>query len=264
MTIMRPLRPLAVALVVAGLALGGDAAPAASQLVYGFVVDATTGERLAASYVALLDTSGTVVATGYAGATGDFALRAPGKRLYRLRASRLGYEGLATETIDLRSEPSVSLLVRLHPVPIPLPSLTVQAERRVARLREEGFYDRKKIGFGHFVTPEMLERHHLRSVADIARFFPGADGVYAPGGRPVDLILRGGRGLRKGRTCLPSILVDGVLRRDASTNAAPSLDDVVDIADVLAVEVYPDAAGMPVQAAGLGGFCGAILLWTKR
>ncbi len=29
-------------------------------------------------------------------------------------------------------------------------------------------------------------------------------------------------------------------------------------------EIYPDAVGMPVQASGLEGFCGAVVLWTKR
>ncbi len=248
------LRQLAVAGALGALVLGGDAGPAAAQLVYGYVVDATTGERLAASYVAIFDTLGNPLVTGFAGPAGDFRLRAPGAGVYRLRASRLGYKGIATEPLDLRSEREVSLLVRLNPMPIPLPSVTVVAERMVARLRDEGFYDRKKMGFGHFITPDMLERHHLLRMSDLARFVPGAEAV---GGT---LILHGGQAQLYGRPCRPIIFVEGLPRPSRNT-----LNDVIDIADLLAAEVYPDAAGMPVQAGGLAGaFCGAIFLWTKR
>ena len=57
---------------------------------------------------------------------------------------------------------------------------------------------------------------------------------------------------------LPAVLVDGMVRTGVSLN------DLVSVDDVAAAEIYPDAGGMPVQAGGLGGACGTILLWTKQ
>ncbi len=260
---MATLRQLAFASAVAGLVLG--ARPATAQLVHGYVMDATTGERLSASYVAIFDTLGKPVGTGFAGPTGDFTLRAPRKGVYRLHASRLGYDDFASEAIDLRSDPDVSLLVRLSPAPVALPSLTVEAERVVAQLKAVGFYDRKQQGAGRFVTPDVIEKHNFLRVTDLMRYIPGARIIYS-GGRPVDVILRGGQALWNGRVCFPSIIVDGQPLRDGTgtLGRGVQLNDVVSMDDVKAVEVYSDGTGMPVQAAGIGGACGAILLWTKR
>ncbi len=221
------------------------------------MVDLTTAERLVATSLVLLDTLGTPVGTGFAGTDGAFAVRAPRAGVYRLRARRLGYEDALTELIDLRSEPSISFLLRLNPQPIALPSLTVVAKRVVARLQEVGFYERKAIGFGHFVTPEMIARRNLHYVTDLMRGQSGVRLVYL-NGRPVGVVLRAGDHLFDGRSCSPTVLVDGVVRTGVSLN------DLVSVDDVAAAEIYPDAGGMPVQAGGLGGACGAIVLWTKR
>jgi hypothetical protein len=248
-------------MVVAGLSLGIFAASAASQVVYGFVVDPTTAERLVATSLVLLDTLGTPVGTGFAGTDGAFVVRAPRAGVYRLRARRLGYDDGLTELIDLRSEPSISFLVRLNPKPIELPSLTVEAKRVVARLQEAGFYERKKMGFGQFVTPEMIARRDLMSVTDLMRGMAGVRLLYR-NGHPVDVILRAGDLLFDGRSCRPVVLVDGVALRAGRDTTA--LDDLVSVNDIAAAEVYPDVVGAPLQAGGLDGGCGAILLWTKR
>jgi hypothetical protein len=229
-------------------------------VVYGFVVDSTSAERLAATSLVLLDSAGKPVGIAFADTSGAFVIRAPRASLYRVQARRLGYQERVTDPIDLRSEPSFSLLLRLYAAPIPLPAVTVEAVRLEARLQEEGFYVRKRMGFGHFVTPEMIAQSNPVWVTDLMRGMSGVRLVYQ-NGVAVDVVLRAGDKLFAGRSCRPTVLVDGVVR---SRGPGGTLEDIISVDDIAAAEVYPGAVGMPVQAGGIEGSCGALVFWTRR
>ena len=59
------------------------------------------------------------------------------------------------------------------------------------------------------------------------------------------------------RGCTPTVVLDGAVvgRGDVDVVAPHSLE---------AIEVYPSAAGVPVQYSGYLSPCGAILLWSRR
>jgi beta-lactamase regulating signal transducer with metallopeptidase domain len=135
--------------------------------------------------------------------------------------------------------------------PMPVDGLTVDVS--ATNLAATGFYDRAKMSFGRFLTPETLAQWHVVAVTELlstaGRVQIGRDAENL--GR---VTMRVGAG-----TCSPAVWVDGTLRIDGQ-----NLDDVVPRNSLAAIEVYESSLQVPVQWAGGKPGCGAILLWTKR
>ena len=66
--------------------------------------------------------------------------------------------------------------------------------------------------------------------------------------------------------CRPTVVLDGVVLRVGGAGNARDLllDDLLNPFNLEAVEVYPSAAGVPVQYQGYMSPCGAILAWSQR
>ncbi len=255
-------RRLRLPLLLTAATFAAGAPSLSAQVIRGTVVDAATGDAVAAAYVAILDTGGVAVGGGATGADGRFLLRVPGRGLYRFRASRLGYDGLLTEAVDVGPSADVPLLLRLRTSPVEIPSITVEANRHVARLEDVGFYRRRAMGFGHFLTPEQIEARVALRVTDLLRNLAGVRVV----GGELDVMMPGAEAMFIRGGCFPSIVLDGYVVR---VGGIPSrgwmwLKDLLNPAEIEALEVYPSAAGVPAQAAGYVSPCGAIVAWTKR
>ena len=78
--------------------------------------------------------------------------------------------------------------------------------------------------------------------------------------------MRGGNAQFIRGGCVPSVMLDGVVLRVGGTPGQGSLLLValLKVTEIQALEVYPGAAGMPVQAAGYISPCGAIVAWSRR
>ncbi len=262
---MRPAGPLLTLTAVAQFAAGLSA-----QTVHGTVVDAASGDVIAAAYVAVLDTGGIAVGGGATGADGRFLLRVPGMGAYRFRASRLGYDGALTERVEVARDADVALLLRMRPSPVEIPSITVEANARVARLESAGFYRRRFMGFGHFLTSEQIEAKVPIRTTDLLRGIPGVVRVVVDKwtGEEVDVMMRAGEAMYIRGGCIPSIIIDGFVVRTGGIpprmGTPPSLNGIVRPTEIEALEIYPGPAGVPVQAAGSVSPCGAIVVWRKR
>jgi len=220
-----------------------------AQVIQGHLYDTETGEPVINGTVVLLKDLGTVVARTEADSVGAYSLIAPGLGMYSLRATGLGYISTPTLQFDVGEEGSVTVNVYLHPEPIELDSLLVEAERQriLPHLETQGFYRRLEEGFGSFITPEEIEKRNPRYFGDLFRNIIGvrfrADGT-------VDL------GPRCGRSG-GQVWLDGGL-----TVKGLPLMELVNISDIQAVEVYRSVASIPIQFAGAEGGC-AIIIWTK-
>ncbi len=250
---------------VVGVLLGG--AVAGAQVVRGTVVDAATGDVVVAAYVAILDTAGVAVGGGATGADGRFLVRAPARGAYRFRTSRLGYDGALTELVDVQPGADVSLLVRLRPSPVDIPSITVEANGRVARLESAGFYHRRAMGFGHFLTEAQIEAKVPILTTDLLRNIPGVrvvgDGLLG------DAIMAGAEAMYLRGGCRPSIVIDRYVVQVGGIKPryplmAPHLNEYIRPTEIEALEVYTSPAGVPAWAAGSVSPCGAIVVWRKR
>ncbi len=254
--------PAPILLAAATLAAGLSPLAAPAQVIRGSIIDAATGDGIAAAYVAILDTGGVAVGGGATGADGRFALQVPRRAVYRLRASRLGYDGAVSAPIDLGSGADGSVLLRLAPTPVELPSLTVEANARVARLEDVGFYRRRAMGFGHLLAPEEIVAKNAVWVSDLLRGMAGVRVIGNPGS--ASIITRASSSMFLRGQCWPSIVLDGYIVSVGGLGGGGSLDRFLSPHDIEALEVYPGPAGVPVQYSGYMSPCGAILIWRRR
>lgn len=239
------------------LLLLAAAGPASGQVIIGRLLDDATSEAVATGEITLLlddRASGRSVTTGN---DGQFILRAPGGGAYRLRAERLGYQTVVSPVVSLRESDTVHVELRMSTSAVVLTPLTVTASSR-GMLRSsralEGFYDRKRRGWGNFRTPDDLKLRNPWGASDVLMEMPGVY-VYRSGTRAL-VSMRGSFG-----RCVPSVFVDEVLMKIDSDF---TIDDVVPGSAIRAMEVYRWSSAVPMQFQRGGGFgCGAIVIWTN-
>lgn len=115
-------------------------APASStaQAVRVELVSPGSASPISGGIVALLDSTGAVVASGLTGEDGVQLLRAPRAGRYRLRVERIGYRSTLTQPIALTLHSTVSERVSLSEERITLPSVRVVADRRCVTRPADG------------------------------------------------------------------------------------------------------------------------------
>jgi outer membrane cobalamin receptor len=106
-------------------------------------------------------------------------------------------------------------------------------------------------GAGQFLTAADLERMRTPLVSDALRTLPGVNVQHT--GRGTRLVrLRGG--------CVPQVVLDGTLAAEGTDD----VDALVRPLDVVGIEVYTDAAGLPAEWSGARtNSCGVVAIWTK-
>jgi len=251
--------------------------PVFAQALGGTVVDSASGKPVVGARVVVLDSAGKGLFTAVTGSDGKFSFHLPSAGEYRVRVSRIGYPSRITEPIDISRAVSTNVLVRLASTPISLDTVIVVAapvERRPQFLVDAGFYRRQRMGFGHFLTRDEIDKRDPLILTDLLH---GMSGVRVTcGGQQGD---RGPRGpgphctvtMRAANTmffrgkCNPSVVLDGVLLQPGGTaSGGLSLDDLVNPFNIEALEVYPGPEGVPVQYSGYLSPCGSIIVWSRR
>lgn len=178
---------------------------------------------------------------------GRFAFAQLEHRAFSLRVRRLGYQ---PRTTTAQSQPvGLARHVELSLAPMPTELAEVLVIGRMnetgGRLRE--FYQhRAQSRFGHFFDRDEIAAKHPRHLSDLMRFVPGAR--LQPGRIGSVVRVRG---------CRPLLWIDGVRVPGAE------LDEVVNVHDVEAVEVYNSFAGIPAQYVDRATNCGAVVVWMK-
>jgi len=209
----------------------------------------------------LLDTTFTAVAGTATNATGAFTLTAPGPGAYYILTESLGYSPSIDGILELGEGASLTVEIYLKPKPIVLDSIKVAVARAqiFQHLEGAGFNERMVTGFGHFITPEEIERRNPRYMADLFRNAPGVRLIGGGGFSGTGIEFNNAS--MGGATCSPQIYVDGIF-----VNADPEwggLEGVADISQIAAVELYTRASNVPLQWGGTGSACGVVLIWTR-
>lgn len=257
------------AVLLSALLLTGP--PAWAQILRGAVLDSTSRRPVVGSRVTALDASGATSAYAVTDSTGQFVFRLPAVGAYRLRAARFGYTTRLTESIILDSAFAASVTVLLTPSAVPLDTLTVIAEkmaveRQIPWLAEDGFYDRRRKGFGYFLTRSDIATRDPARMTNALRGLSGV-GVVCSGRRmPVtcDAFMPGALTMFLGKVCLPSVVLDGVVVRVGGSSGGSSIDELLNPFNMEAIEVYTSPAGIPPQWGGYISPCGAIVAWSRR
>ena len=280
---------LRVALLATLLAVCGAEA-AAAQRLYGRLLDLESNQPIASGILTLITKDGERIATAVTDEDGDWLLEVPVPGVYFVEAKRLGYQPWIDGPLEVQPGDDATFSYHLNPAAVVLDPVEISAAATERYLRLKGFYERQRSDFGHFVTPEYIEKRQGGRITELLSAIPGVRVVSADGIGRRFVQLRGSF-LSHGGICRPRIYVDGLiyLRGDSRpqgtdafgnpelfTNASGGLDDrdrysgltIDDIAHpstIAAIEVYRSGVQVPVQFGGnsVETQCGVIVIWTR-
>jgi hypothetical protein len=271
---MRTLVLLAAMILSATPAVAQDTA-AAPRVFRGRIVgvfDETTGEPIEGAEVRNMLNGMSSLTT----ATGTLSLFFVDTTGGMISIRKVGYEP-QTMVVSNSVRDSTGLTVVMRRTAQTLPTVVTKAKGEDSvphyispALR--GFEERRKAGFGRFVTEADLRKRDNSRLSEVIRaLVPGAAMVPGPGSAVLLTGHRaggsGGRAMQPGR-CYVTVYVDGAMiysltQGPPATNPPPDFSAMM--ADTYAgIEFYAGGASVPVQYNKTDAGCGTLLLWTRE
>lgn len=214
--------------------------------VRGFVTDRSTGRVLPGVSVIMRRTDGGASALRMTGDDGTFHFAAVRSGVYQMELRHIGYQDVDL-TLDTGDGDHTEVRVEMVPAAVELEPVVVTSSRR-DRLALAGFYDRRRITAGHFITRDEIQSRQVFRVSQLFRSVAGFSVVPMSNGFEQLVIGRG--------NCHPALYIDGVLQQ---TVAGSQIDQVLRPDHVEGLEIY-SASQTPGQF--LAGRCGTIVAWT--
>jgi len=274
-------------LVLVTLLTLASAQHASAQHIRGRLIDLETDLPIPVGFLTLLSADSNVIATTLSDADGYWRLDVPRPAVYYVAADRLGYQPWVSGPVEIGAEDELNSIFHLKPRPVMLEPINVQARAVRRYLEYSGFFERQRSNFGHFVTPEDIDRRQASRVTELLSTIPGVQRVAVTSGSvgPTQIQLRGSN-LSQGGMCRPRVFVDGLMysrgdsrpvrqnESDATERVVDvdqrldeglSLDDIGHPSTVAGIEVYRSASQVPVQFGGssIETLCGVIVVWTR-
>lgn len=161
---------------------------------------------------------------------------------------RIGY---AAVYFQVNLPPDTTLVVNIPMRAVQnIAGVEVTAERVSARLLRDGFYARRRVGAGSFLTPERLDSlSYVMTPSQLLRDVRGVQVRCRAAGRCTVTTTRGG--------CV-AVFVNKSL-------VYGQMDDALSVGEIYAIEVYERPAIVPVDFSLPRRFanCGVIAVWTK-
>ncbi len=219
------------------------------------VVRARNGALVSASTVAVVGTESSVQADPEGRFT--FSGIAAGSRILEARA--IGYQAVQRQAAIAPGGTSRLEFILADRVQV----LDPIAVSGTSYLTTIGFDKRRKSAQGHFMDEDDIARSGATRTEEIFRTVPGVQ--LRPSGMGYIVEFQRGRGQitnpRLGNYCPPSYYIDGNYF-PLPPNAAVTLPMVP--SEILAVELYSNTSGAPLQYQRRDSGCGIILIWTRR
>ena len=201
------------------------------------------GGRLVSAANAMLWGSGRQVPTND---RGSFILDGLPGGTHTLEVRVIGYVPVRT-VVHLSASRPTTVEVEIGEKVAVLSTVTVRAQLVYSRQLGE-FERRRRAGFGEYITPAEIERRPVTALAGLLQGTFGVNVQYSRGLATVTMRTRG-------RTCVPTLFVDG--RKDLSGDFNFLRSDVI-----AAVEIYESEFGRPVEFYDRNP-CGAVAVWTR-
>lgn len=235
----------ALALGLSGIASLAGAQQPRLAVIDGAVTD-TALAVIAGAQVSVLGSQLQVTT----GANGRFRIVALPLGTHLLVVRRLGFEAIAYP-VRLETPDTLRLSIALNPVAETLDTVVVSSPTNVDM---SGFEERRKLGFGHFLTESEIATQHVVWVADLLRGIPSIH-VSEHGFDQVAY------SLRNPGQCRMRVYLDGM--RVPDTPGMTALSVVPPPNELRGIEIYSGPATIPLQYKTVGSGCGVILVWTK-
>jgi hypothetical protein len=195
---------------------------------------------------------------------GDFRLSAivPGQQIVWVR--KLGFAPISA-VLTFAAGDTLERDFAMAVVAQALPGVSVTAPPPVPPKLSQ-FEERRKAGFGHFITQDQLEKNEDRLVSEMMATVPGvrivqggARGAFVASGRDP------GKSAGRGRIipCFAAVVLDGVFVYQA-LQGEPLWDiNSIQTSSIAGIEYYAGGATMPPQYSGTRKSCGLLIIWTK-
>lgn len=233
------------------------ATPAQSQAISGKVVNQKNDQPVSLASVALINQAGTVKKLAITDSEGDYSLTAPEPGIYALRVDAAGFNTLNGIQFRVRQGQNVSFDLRLWEL-TELAPVVVEAEREpFAPGPLAGFYERQKVGRGHFITREDIENQGSARFTDVLRLAPGVEIVALRSSYTV----RMKNVARITGDCPPVLWVDNVKWGSIDLDGGP--DRELFPSDLEGIEVYTPSQ-VPPEFSTTDSLCGVVAVWTRR
>jgi hypothetical protein len=245
----------------------GTLTPVQAQTIRGTLMEVETDQPISLGLVIMMTEAGDSITSGVTDSQGRFSVTAPDPGSFILVASAFGFKETPAGLFELGADGEMDVEFRVAPAPMPIEGMLVSLQRPVLQhnLIRNGYVRRLTRGLGHFITPAMIEENAGRGTADLFRGIPGvhlSSGERGAAFQGEVMRFSGG-----GQFCTPTIYIDGI-RMSLDMTANISMDNLVPIEAVEAVEIYRRPAEIPVEygstaSSGGGGPCGVAIIWTK-
>jgi hypothetical protein len=170
-----------------------------------------------------------------------------------VRIRRLGFKPSTLDVIVDQRVPAASI-VTLSPIAQRLAPIVVKGGTNYTG-RMAGFYQRRDLGIGRFVSRERLEHDNPAQLTDVFRRLPG---VQITSTRTIRNAIRF-RG--NGGACWPLVWLDGAPLPTAEFDL-----DFLAPSSIEGIEVYSGISQIPPQFMGARGMgsCGVIVVWSRE
>ena len=170
-----------------------------------------------------------------------------------VRVRRLGFRPTTLDIMVDQRVPATSI-VTLTQIPQRLATMVVRGGTNYTG-RMAGFYQRRDLGIGHFVSRERLEHDNPSQLSDVFRRLPG---VQITSTRFIRNAIRF-RG--NGGNCWPLVWLDGAPLPTAEFDL-----DFLSPGSIEGIEVYSGISQIPPQFMGSRGLgsCGVIVVWSRE
>jgi hypothetical protein len=225
-----------------------SATPLGSAVLVGTIA-AENGKPLEGAQVLLLGTP----LTARADDKGTFRLSGLPAGTQSIEVRQIGYAP-RRYAVDLSPNRESHVAATLVEHAVVLKGVEVTARRASRDLT--GFEDRKRRGFGTFLSREDIERRGAISTTDLFRALPGVQVMWDGTGYVVQMSRATSMG-----SCPVQYYIDGTPFHSSGND----LDQIVNPNDIEGIEIYKSGSETPVQFQGAGGGpCGTVVIWTKR
>ncbi len=170
-----------------------------------------------------------------------------------VRIRRLGFQPTKVDVIVDPHAPAASI-VTLVPIAQRLAPIIVKGGASYSG-RMAGFYQRRDLGIGHFVSREKLEHDNPSQLTDVFRRIPGVQITSTRFIRNA-IRFRGNSG-----QCWPLVWLDGAPLPTAEFDL-----DFLAPSSIEGIEVYSGISQVPPQFMGSRGLgsCGVIVVWSRE
>lgn len=170
-----------------------------------------------------------------------------------IRVRRLGFRPATLDIVVDQRVPATSI-VTLALIPQRLATIVVKGGSNYTG-RMAGFYQRRDLGIGHFISRERIEHDNPSQLTDIFRRLPG---VQITSSRFIRNAIRF-RG--NGGSCWPLVWLDGAPLPTAEFDL-----DFLSPTSIEGIEVYSGISQIPPQFMGSRGLgsCGVIVVWSRE